>query len=160
MQDIAGCRVVARNIVAQNRLLAKVKKLFPNCTVADRRQRPSHGYRAAHVIVHVADRPIEIQVRSKLQHVWAEVSERLSDSVGVALKYGRGPKHLQDELLDAAKWVADLEEIEAKSIEVSKKSRDDPRMRRLAADLRTVRKATVRDLQRISRLSDTIERNE
>ena len=161
MQDIAGCRIVVRNIVDQNRLLAKVKKMFPSCAVADRRQRPSHGYRAIHVIVHVGDRPIEIQIRSKLPHVWAEVSERLSDSVGVALKYGRGPKHLQDELLNAAEVVAELEEVEARSAEISKKiGRDNPRIRRVAANLRTARKMTVRDLERISKLSDTIEVNE
>jgi ppGpp synthetase/RelA/SpoT-type nucleotidyltranferase len=161
MQDIAGCRVVARNIVEQNRLLARVKKLFPNCTFADRRQRPSHGYRAVHVIVHVADRPIEIQVRSKLQHVWAEVSERLSDSVGIALKYGRGPKRLQDELLGAADIVAKLEEQEVSYAKVSKTlGRGNPQVRRNAATLRRARTRTVKHLEEISKLSDTIELSE
>ncbi|OLC76990.1 MAG: hypothetical protein AUH72_18160 [Acidobacteria bacterium 13_1_40CM_4_65_8] len=94
MQDIAGCRLVVRNVVEQNGLLTRLKSMFPECTVVDRRQRPSHSYRAVHVIVQIDDTPLEIQVRSKLQHVWAEVSEKLSDVVP-GLKYGRGPDEIQ-----------------------------------------------------------------
>jgi len=50
MQDIAGCRIVVRNIVTQNKLLARIQALFPGCTTVDRREHPSHPYRAVHVI--------------------------------------------------------------------------------------------------------------
>jgi ppGpp synthetase/RelA/SpoT-type nucleotidyltranferase len=38
------------------------------------------------------DRWVEIQVRTALQHLWAELSEKLSDVIDPALKYGKGPK--------------------------------------------------------------------
>jgi putative GTP pyrophosphokinase len=91
MQDIAGCRLIVQNVIEQNRIVRKLRRRFQAATVIDRRKKPSHGYRAVHVIVTVSGKAIEIQVRSRLQHLWAEVSERLSDSVGAGLKYGGGP---------------------------------------------------------------------
>lgn len=46
MQDVSGCRIVAPSVVDQDRLLARMRAVFPNCTIVDRRHRPSHGYRA------------------------------------------------------------------------------------------------------------------
>src|SRR6185295_6414869 len=106
MQDIAGCRIVVRNIVTQNKLLARIQALFPGCTTVDRREHPSHPYRAVHVIVYFEDRPIEIQIRSGLQHMWSEVAERPSPSIGGGLKYGRGPADLQMLLFGAAQPVS------------------------------------------------------
>jgi ppGpp synthetase/RelA/SpoT-type nucleotidyltranferase len=37
--------------------------------VIDRREKPSHGYRAVHVIVECGGRMVEIQVRTELQHL-------------------------------------------------------------------------------------------
>jgi len=55
----------------------------------DRREKPSHGYRSVHLIVK-GTRWVEIQVRTALQHLWAELSEKLSDVIDPALKYGKG----------------------------------------------------------------------
>ena len=81
MQDIAGCRVVVSNILEQDRFIEKLNHIFPNATVFDRRQRSSYGYRAVHVIVKISGKPIEVQVRTTLQHSWAEVSEKASDLI-------------------------------------------------------------------------------
>lgn len=56
--------------------------------VDDRRVSSSHGYRAVHVIPRVAGKPIEIQLRTQLQHLWAELSETLAFQYYVGLKYG------------------------------------------------------------------------
>ena len=50
MQDIAGCRVVVPDIPAQGRVIARLEQMF-DVTIIDRRAKPSHGYRAVHVVV-------------------------------------------------------------------------------------------------------------
>lgn len=71
IQDIAGCRVIVENIAEQERVVGA----FPGSKVVDRRQKPSHGYRAVHIIVEVGGKLVEIQIRTELQHLWASLSE-------------------------------------------------------------------------------------
>ncbi|HUO09923.1 MAG TPA: hypothetical protein VM008_16585 [Phycisphaerae bacterium] len=73
MQDIAGCRIVVNDIIEQNSLVEELKQDFPMAGVKDRRAVPSHGYRALHIIVKVFGKPVEIQIRSALQQLWAEI---------------------------------------------------------------------------------------
>lgn len=73
IQDIAGCRIIVVNAVRQDQVVAFLKTDFPEAAVIDRRVSPSYGYRAAHIIAEVSGKPIEIQVRSSLQHLWAEL---------------------------------------------------------------------------------------
>lgn len=109
MQDIAGCRVVVPDIPAQDRVIARLDQMF-DATVIDRRVKPSNGYRAVHVVVHEVGLPVEVQVRTDLQHVWAESSEKLADAFGSQLKYGGGPKEIR-ELLDVySKMIGDFEQ--------------------------------------------------
>jgi len=74
--------------MTQDEVVAKPNRLFDKLTLVDRREHPSHGYRVVHVIVDSAGRLVEIQVRTSLQHLWAELSEKLSDVVDSAIKYG------------------------------------------------------------------------
>jgi putative GTP pyrophosphokinase len=53
MQDIAGCRVLTRNLAQQDRTVARLRRLFAAEITIDRRAKPTHGYRAVHVIVPV-----------------------------------------------------------------------------------------------------------
>ena len=78
----------------------------------DRRTNPSHGYRAVHVIVTMSETLIEIQVRSTLQHLWAEFSERLSDKVDPAIKYGGGHEQIRQALSQTSEMVAEFETLE------------------------------------------------
>ncbi len=96
MQDIAGCRLVIDDTLHQNQVVDGLTSLFDNTLVHDRRETPNNGYRAVHVIVVINGRAVEIQVRTALQHIWAELSEKLSDVVGPDIKYGMGdPRNLQ-----------------------------------------------------------------
>jgi putative GTP pyrophosphokinase len=113
MQDIAGCRIVAKDTAAQNALVDQLITLFPS-TIVDRRVHPSHGYRAVHVIAKPARRCVEIQVRTQLQHLWAELSEKSSDVFGIETKYGGGINRIREILKEASDAVAAIEAIEAK----------------------------------------------
>jgi putative GTP pyrophosphokinase len=90
MQDIGGCRVTVSNLTAQDELTEKLLAAFPDAKLYDRVAKPSHGYRAKHLVVKVENRRIEIQVRTFLQNQWALVSESMADVFGQNLKYGQG----------------------------------------------------------------------
>jgi ppGpp synthetase/RelA/SpoT-type nucleotidyltranferase len=98
MQDIAGMRIVQsvdRN--GQDELVERVAGLFADCPrvprIVDRRVTPSHGYRAVHVIVFPEDIAVEIQVRTRFQHEWADTFEKLADRIGRDIRYGAPPRH-------------------------------------------------------------------
>jgi ppGpp synthetase/RelA/SpoT-type nucleotidyltranferase len=112
MQDIAGCRVIIGGVLEQDRFVESLKADFPVAKLVDRRDSPSHGYRAVHVIVKTHGKLIEVQVRTSLQHLWAEVSERSADLLDPAIKYGGGPQWWQDILENVSRRVADLEKAE------------------------------------------------
>jgi putative GTP pyrophosphokinase len=109
MQDIAGCRVVVPDIPAQDRVIARLEQMF-DVTIIDRRAKPSHGYRAVHVVVREVGLPVEVQVRTDLQHVWAELSEKLADAFGSQLKYGGGPEEIRNLLDDFSTLIGDFEQ--------------------------------------------------
>ena len=113
IQDIAGCRLVVKDIQTQDEVVRSLTGLFDHVSTIDRRQKPSHGYRAVHVIVKLEGKPVEIQVRSELQHIWAEMSEKLSDVVDPKIKYGGGNPTVTEFLLDVSERVTGLETNES-----------------------------------------------
>lgn len=90
VQDIAGCRVVVDDIYLQQLALAAMQVYLDDVVIYDRRVIPSHGYRAIHVVASHRSRKVEVQLRTELQHLWAEISEKMSDIVDPRLKYGGG----------------------------------------------------------------------
>ena len=114
MQDIAGCRVVVRSIVEQEQFVASLTADFPEASVIDRRDNSSYGYRAVHIIAEISGKPIEIQVRSSLQHLWAEVSEKSSDVLDPTIKYGGGSESWRSFLTMSSELVASYEAMEKK----------------------------------------------
>lgn len=112
IQDIAGCRLIVPDIAAQESVAQSLKNLFEEASIIDRRERPSHGYRAVHVLVTYMKKTIEIQVRTSLQHLWAELSEKFSDIVSPAIKYGGGDEQVQTLLGRFSILVANYERLE------------------------------------------------
>ena len=109
IQDIAGCRVIVENITEQDRVVGLVVGAFPSAKVVDRRQKPSHGYRAVHAIVEVEGKVVEIQVRTELQHLWARLSEGWAHAAGQSIKYGGGPQEIQAMLQKQSELVTETE---------------------------------------------------
>ena len=117
MQDIAGCRVVVADTPAQDAAIRQLASVFHSTTI-DCRERPSHGYRAVHVIVRPVRRPVEVQIRTVLQHLWAEFSEKAADTFGMDVKYGGGHKVIRDALDGASDLVARFERLEPRREEL------------------------------------------
>jgi putative GTP pyrophosphokinase len=113
IQDIAGCRIIAADVTEQERVVKSLSAAFPTATVVDRRANPSHGYRAVHVIASVSGKLVEIQIRTSMQHVWAEASEKLSDTIDPGLKYGEGPEAYRVMLMHASRGVEAVELVES-----------------------------------------------
>ena len=116
MQDIAGCRLVVPNVLAQNQVVERLKSVLPRAVIVDRRSQPSFGYRAVHIIATARDKPVEIQVRTEFQHLWAQLSEKLSDVLDAAIKYGGGDSHAKNFLSGLSSLVASSEKAELQPV--------------------------------------------
>lgn len=92
MQDVAGLRAVRdMTLNEQDSLVEQILGLFPDGQIVDRRQTPTHGYRAVHVIMKDDGFPVEFQVRTSLQDLWAQAFEKLADVLGREIRYGHLP---------------------------------------------------------------------
>jgi len=97
IQDLAGARITIRNLAAQDEAKAKISEFYTaqGCRwrEIDRRKDPRFGYRAMHLVVHVDELPVEIQIRTELQDSWAQIVERLGDRWGRGIRYGQDPEN-------------------------------------------------------------------
>ena len=110
IQDIVGLRFVVDDLKQQEALMVELIGIFAGCKLQDRRLSPQYGYRAVHLIVKVNEFLIEIQVRSQLQHYWAQYSEMIADQRGQELKYGGGDVEIRSFLEKLSLEAAQLDQ--------------------------------------------------
>ena len=122
VQDIAGCRIIVADVREQDKVITQLREYFPSASVVDRRLHPSYGYRAVHVIIKILEKLVEVQIRTELQHGWAELSEKFSDEVDPGIKYGGGDKWILKTLYSFSKLVENYERIERDIPDISGKS--------------------------------------
>lgn len=123
MQDMAGWRIVVGTCPEQDQAVALICGRFEGAEPKDLRNRPSHGYRAVHVIVSIGGKPVEIRVRTQWQNKWAMLSEKLADWFGHEVKYGGGPPVIQGPLESLSVGGAEAEGLE---LELASMSQDHP----------------------------------
>lgn len=111
MQDIAGCRIITPDIQAQDAMCDVATVMLGDVSIVDRRVNPTNGYRAVHLIAKHQGKAVEIQVRTRVQHAWAEMSEKISDTYGQGIKYGKGEEWAVSFLNSLSKLTAELERI-------------------------------------------------
>lgn len=98
LQDIGGCRIIVDSNAQVETLIEFIKAraeergLFRVRRVTDYRSlgRDDSGYRSVHFIMERDGCMLELQLRSKIQHYWAESIERTSVIYGYHLKEGEG----------------------------------------------------------------------
>ncbi|PZO91682.1 MAG: (p)ppGpp synthetase [Sphingomonas sanxanigenens] len=98
LQDIGGCRIIVEKNEDVDRLIAFIKEnvskfdSFSVKRVTDYREkgRDETGYRSAHLLLERSGRSLELQIRSRIQHYWAESVERTSVIYGKYLKEQEG----------------------------------------------------------------------
>ena len=150
MQDIAGCRLVVLDISSEDLIVELLKNALPNAVVVDRRNQPSHGYRAVHIIATARGKPVEIQVRTEFQHLWAQLSEKLSDVIDPAIKYGGGDAGARELMSIISRSIAGLESMEVgvrDTVELARGSSSDlEREGKLLADKFARLKKEAREL--------------
>ena len=84
MSDIAGIRVIVKNIEDQEKVLRIITQNFNPEKIYDYRK-DERLYRSIHVIIKKNEKLIEVQVRTLAQQTWADESE----SFGEQAKYGK-----------------------------------------------------------------------
>lgn len=98
LQDIGGCRIIVDTNKDVDKLLhflksqVEAQENFKLTKVTDYRGkgRDDTGYRAVHLLLSRDGRALELQVRSRIQHYWAESIERTSVIYGYHLKEKEG----------------------------------------------------------------------
>ena len=100
IQDIVGARVVVPDMATQQAVLeVALREFAENSPVIAKDTRDAGdglGYRGLHVVVLIAGRYAEIQIRTGLQGLWAQVVEKLDEVAGSDLKHGSGLEETLD----------------------------------------------------------------
>jgi ppGpp synthetase/RelA/SpoT-type nucleotidyltranferase len=95
MADLVGLRVIVADIEGQNRALTKIRSTFDVKREFDDRE-TSQPYHRVHVIVETETGPVEIQVRTLLQHLWANESETFGERVKEGIMDTRTEVYLKE----------------------------------------------------------------
>uniref|UniRef100_UPI00047AB51F RelA/SpoT domain-containing protein n=1 Tax=Arthrobacter sp. H41 TaxID=1312978 RepID=UPI00047AB51F len=89
MQDIGGCRVVVETLPELRKLETRIRRTWGYCLDHEKdyiREPRASGYRAMHLVVLRDGRQIEIQLRTKSMHNWAEAVEAFSGTTSQNFK--------------------------------------------------------------------------
>ena len=172
IHDVAGARIVIDGgRWEQDQVAERIMAAFADCPKPpepiDRRERPSYGYRAFHVIVFEDSTPVEIQIRTKLQDTWAQISEKLGDMWGRGLRYGQGPdkpdapaglpgqegttrRDVVNSMTPLADAIASLEVRELQVAQI------EPQVARMMNDLRNLQAGVVMAKSKTQTALDTV----
>jgi len=109
MEDIAGCRLVVPDLPALELATELMSDRWAGqiARVRDYVSSPkATGYRAVHLTVISHGLPVEVQLRTRRQQLWAAHVEFLEDRDGTLLKDGDGSAATLDQLRDLGERLA------------------------------------------------------
>lgn len=111
MQDIGGVRAVVPSPPHVYRVRRRLLKSWTIIRERDYIGSPKDdGYRALHLIVRRGGLPIEVQVRTRGQDIWANAIEQAGRQTGVQFKFGEGPETDRTMFANVAALIAGIEE--------------------------------------------------
>ncbi|MCY3839335.1 MAG: hypothetical protein OXH09_11955, partial [Gammaproteobacteria bacterium] len=117
LEDIAGCRVIVPSLVDVEHVTLECAKLDVT-RARDYRDSDRNGYRAVHLTIRASDgNLVELQIRTRIQHGWAQLTERAAAIAGIEVKYGGGPDDIRALLDSFSKMVrlTDLRDYELRA---------------------------------------------
>lgn len=112
LQDIGGCRIIVDDNASVDRIWRFVEDkvraesglLITRSTDYRDKGRDDTGYRALHLLITNDGYALELQIRSQIQHYWAESIERTSVIYGHHLKEKEGDQ----QVIDYFKYLSDI----------------------------------------------------
>jgi ppGpp synthetase/RelA/SpoT-type nucleotidyltranferase len=111
------------------------------------------------LVVRENGKAIEVQIRTALQHVWAEMCEKFADVRDPAIKYGAGPESVRGTLDRVSSVIEAIEKAEAALVRAGAGSgAGAQKARAFARKLREQRNEYLSTLQ--SLIKEPIERDE
>lgn len=123
VQDIAGVRFEAEmSLDEQDAVAHAICGVFdhdPNVSVHDLRASDHSGYRAVHIWLRLPAR-VEVQIRTHLQGLWANMYEGAADVLGRGIRYNELPRDETERRI-----VVGLRELSTKRIAVIEKDRNE-----------------------------------
>lgn len=125
IRDLAGIRVVGKmSRRQQDQVMSDACRAlgYEKPKLIDRRQSPSFGYRALHAELVYQGCKIEVQVRTELQHLWADAYERFADTLGREIRYSSELRHLTSDERALVGFMQELstyiDEVERQLVEL------------------------------------------
>lgn len=97
--DLAGARIVVADRAEQRAIVARLQQIYAVQDTDDKSESPKSGYRAVHLDIRYRGRLLEIQVQTRNQRRWQQVSE-VAAGYDVAIKYGGGNPDVAEALLE------------------------------------------------------------
>lgn len=113
MEDVAGCRVVLDDSGQLRRLEEHLVSQWSIRGTDDYVARPKEtGYRAVHLIVERDGRQVEVQLRMRAHHAWAQLVDEIALLGGVfgRIKDGIGPDEVLEPLREVAEALNEMSE--------------------------------------------------
>ncbi len=111
--DLAGCRIIVSGRAEQHAAVAQLLAAYDVQQVDDKSDSPKFGYRAVHFDIRYRGQLMEIQVQTRNQFRWQQVSEQAA-GYDISIKYGGGHPGVVQALLELSElaYRCDLENVE------------------------------------------------
>jgi putative GTP pyrophosphokinase len=111
MQDIGGVRAVVPSVPHVYRVRRRLLKSWTIVRERDYIASPKDdGYRALHLVVRRSGFPVEVQVRTLGQDLWANAIEEAGRQTGIQFKFGEGSEMEHAAFVSTAALIAAVEE--------------------------------------------------
>ena len=119
--DLAGCRIIVSGRTEQNAIVGGLQSIYDVQQVDDKSDSPKFGYRAVHLDIRYQGQLMEIQVQTRNQFRWQQVSEYAAGS-DVAIKYGGGLPEVGQALLELSElaYQCDLDGVELSETDIAR----------------------------------------